>query len=114
MAYSTDLRKKVMEFVAQGNSQRHAHKVFGLARATVNKWHRQYQETGSLENSYPSRRHRKLDPEKLLVYVQEHPDAYFHEMGQAFGCSGVAVFKALKRLGITRKKRPNATRNKTP
>jgi transposase len=113
MAYSIDLRKKVMEFLGRGHSQREARKVFGICLDTVNKWHVRYQQTGSLDNKYPSSRRRKLDPEKLIAYVSEHPDAYSQEIGDAFGCSDVAVLKALKRFGITRKKRLNATRNKT-
>ena len=69
MAYSTDLRKKVMDYLGKGHSQRQAKKVFGISLYTVNKWHRQYLDTGSLENKYPSRRVRKLVPEKLIVYV---------------------------------------------
>ena len=113
MAYSIDLRKKVMEFLGRGHSQREAQKVFGICLATVNQWHRRYQQTGNLENNYPCRRRRKLDPEKLIAYVNEHPDAYSQEIGDAFGCSDVAVLKAFKRFGITRKKRLTATRNKT-
>jgi transposase len=114
MAYSIDLRKKVMEYLGKGHSQREAREIFGICFSTINDWLRQYQETGSLENNYPPRRRRKLDPEKLIAYVEEHPDAYTYEIGEVFGCSDVAVLKALKRLGITRKKRRNAIRNKTP
>jgi Transposase and inactivated derivatives len=114
MAYSIDLRKKVIEYLGRGNSQRQAQQVFGICLVTINQWHRQYQDTGSLGTNYPCRRRRKLDLEKLISYVKEHPDAYLQEIGDAFGCSNVAVFNAFKRLGITRKKRRNATRNKTP
>ena len=47
---------------------------------------------------------RKIDPEKLKEYVEHRPDAYLKEMAEEFGCSEVAIFKALKRLKITRKK----------
>ncbi len=36
--------------------------------------------------------------------MEEHPDAYLYEIAKVFGCSSVSVHKALKRLGITRKK----------
>lgn len=114
MAYSTDLRKKVIAFLSRGHSQREAQKVFGVGLSAVSRWHRQYQATGSLSNNYPCRRHRKLDMEKLQAYVRQHPDAYLKEIGEVFGCSDVAVFYAFKRLDITRKKRLNATMSKTP
>jgi hypothetical protein len=67
-----------------------------------------------LEDKKPLRTFKKLDPEKLKAYVAEHPDAYLQEIGDAFGCSDTAVMKALKRLGITRKKRRSGTWSKNP
>ena len=113
MAYSTDLRKKVMEYLGRGHSQREAKKVFGVGLSAINSWHQQYQATGSLKPKYPRSRNRKLDIKNLQAYVNEHPDAYLKEIGEFFDCSDVAVFYALRRFGITRKKRLNATRNKT-
>ena len=37
--------------------------------------------------------------------LRRTPDAYLVEIGEHFGCSDVAVGKALKKLSITRKKR---------
>ena len=114
MAYSIDLRKKVIGFLLKGHSQREAQKVFGVGLSAVNRWHQQYQRSGNLNDKPSCRRFKKLDPEKLQAYIAEHSDAYLQEIGDAFGCSDTAVLKALKRLGITRKKRQTATRNKTP
>lgn len=113
MAYSIDFRKKVIEYIGKGHSQREAAQVFGINPETVSLWHRQYVKTGNLEKKSYIRRFRKLDPEKLQAYIAEHSDAYLQEIGDVFGCSDTAVLKALKRLGITRKKRPRSTRNKT-
>ena len=112
MAYSIDFRKKVIEFLEKGNSQRVAAEVYGINAETVNKWHQKYKRTGSLEKEPVYRPFRKLDPEKLKSYVSEHPDAYLQEIGDAFGCSDTAVRKAFRRLGITRKKRRSGTGNK--
>jgi len=112
MAYSEDLRKKVIEYLANGHTQREAMKTFGISFSTINKWNRKYKQTGELKDKKPCRKFRKLEPEKLKSYVIEHPDAYLKEIGQAFGCSDTAVLKAFKRLGITRKKRPNDIANR--
>lgn len=112
MAYSVDLRKKVIEFLGSGHSQREAQEVFGIGLSAVNRWHQKHQKTGSLNDKPHCRKFRKLDPEKLRAYVDEHPDAYLKEIGEVFGCSGVAVFKAFKRLGITRKKNQTVPRAK--
>ena len=114
MAYSVDFREKVIEFIKKGHSQREASKVFGVHQETVNQWHQQYRKTGSLGKKPYHRSFRKLDPEKLSAYVNEHPDAYLKEIGEAFDCSDVAVLKAFKRLGITHKKRRNGTASKNP
>jgi transposase len=113
MSYSIDLRKKVMDFLEKGYSQRAAQEVFGVGLSTVNRWHQQHQKTGSLQDKPPCRPFKKLDPEKLRAYVNEHPDAYLKEIGEVFACSDVAVLKGFRRLGITRKKRPGAIANKS-
>ena len=114
MAYSKDLKMKVMEYLQKGNSQRNAERVFGVNLSTVNEWHQKYQRTGSLENKPPIRKPKKIDPEKLKEYIAVHPDAYLTEIGEAFNCSESAIRKALKRLGITRKKRQSGTASKAP
>jgi len=95
---------KVMEYIEAGHSQREARDTFHISLAAVNRWSQRYQSTGKVEDKKPCRTFKKLDPEKLKAYVQEHPDAYLQEIGDAFGCSDTAVLKAFKRLGITRKK----------
>ena len=113
MSYSEDLRKKVINFLESGNSQREAARVFGINLSTVNEWQKKYQETGDLKSKPLNRTFKKIDPEKLRKYISDHPDAYLKEIGDAFGCSDTAVQKALKRLGLTRKKKQNDTANKS-
>lgn len=112
MAYSEDLRKKVMEYIDRGNSQRKTRETFHISMDTINKWRRKYEQTGEIKNTPMRRKPKKLPPEELRAYVKEHPDAYLKEIGEVFGCSDTAVQKALKRLNITRKKRVSGTRSK--
>jgi len=105
MAYSEDLRKKVLEYLEEGHTQGSAKKVFKIGLTTIKRWKKQYEETGSLAKKTLKRSFRKLDPEKLSVYVKEHPDAYLREIGKVFGCTDDAVRLALIKLNITRKKR---------
>jgi transposase len=113
MAYSVDLRKKVIEYLSSGHSQREARDVFHISLSAINKWHQQYKQTGKLEDKKPSRSYKKLEPVKLEEYVRDHPDAYLQEIGEAFGCVESSVRKALRRLGITRKKRRSGTVSKS-
>ena len=104
MAYSEDLRKKVIEYVNEGHTLESAQKVFKVGLATIKRWKKQYVETGKLNKKPLERGFKKLDPEKLLAYINERPDAYLSEIAETFKCSVEAVRKALKRLKITRKK----------
>ena len=112
MGYSVDLRRKVIEYLAEGNTQREASAVFHISLSVVNRRNQLYTKTGKLEDKKPCRSYKKLNPEKLKDYVNEHPDAYLKEIGEVFGCSDTAVMKAFARLGITRKKRRIASVNK--
>ena len=102
----------MIEFLSNGNSQRKAAGIFGISLETVNKWSQQYRDTGNLANKPLNRTFKKIAPEKLLIYVEEHPDAYLSEIAEVFNCTDTAVHKALKRLGITRKKKLTVTKNK--
>jgi transposase len=63
-------------------------------------------KAGTLKPNYPkTRKPRKLPPDELIQYLEEHPDAFLEEIGTHFDCSAEAVRKALKKLKITRKKR---------
>ena len=94
-----------MEFLQKGYRVSQAEEAFGISGFTIRKWRRKLEETGNLEDGPRRATFKKLDPEKLAAYVGDHPDAYLAEIGEAFGCSGTAVFKALERLKITRKKK---------
>jgi len=112
MAYSEDLRMKVIDYLSSGHTQREARDTFRISLSAINRWHQLYIQTGKLEDKKPCRSFKKLDPVKLEDYVKEHPDAYLKEIGEAFGCAESSVRKAFRRLGITRKKRRNDTESK--
>jgi transposase len=112
MAYSTDLREKVIAYLGKGHSMREAQEAFSIGLSTVSKWKQKYKLTGGLKRKRRVFAFKKLDPERLKSYVEKHPDAYLKEIGKVFGCSGVAVLKAFRRLGITRKKNHKVQRAK--
>ena len=47
-AYSIDLRKKVIKYIEEGNSQQSATKIFSLNKATVNRWCQRYKKKVTL------------------------------------------------------------------
>ena len=104
MAYSVDLRKKVMEHLDSGNSIRKTSKIFGVGTTTIKEWKKLRKETSSLKKRPLVRKSPKLCPDRLAAYINEHPDSFLEEIAKVFGCTPQAVFYALKRNGITRKK----------
>ena len=111
-AYSLDLRKKVISFVAQGGSKRAAAKMFDIGEDTIYRWMR----LSKLGNLAPKKRTdfpTKIPLETLRKYVEDHPDHTLKEIGEAVNLSASKVWKHLKKLNLTRKKRLHSTKNVT-
>lgn len=104
MKYETRYRERVLEYIAEGHTQVEAAKVFKVNRKTIYDWIRLREDTGSLAAKPATAKFVKIPPDRLIEYVGKHPDAYLREIAAEFGCTGFAVHKALKRVGITRKK----------
>lgn len=104
MSYSKDLRERAVRYRLEGHTLEETAKVFGVGKTAVGNWVKKWKETGDLSDKELQRKAKKLPPEKLLAYVEKHPDAFQGEIGKVFGCSDAAVSKAFRRLGITRKK----------
>lgn len=104
MSYPTIFRERTIEYRQAGHTLEETSKAFKVSIYTIRQWEHQLKEKGHLEKKPLHRTHKKIDPEKLKAYVKEHPEAYQKEMAEAFRCSITAIQKALKRLGITRKK----------
>jgi len=110
MAYSLDYRKRAVEYYHEGNTQAEVKAVFKISPSTLRDWEARL-EAGNLEPNYPkTRKKRKLPEDKLVKYVEDNPDAFLKEIGEHFGCSHVAVHKALAKLKLTLKKRYCPTR----
>ncbi len=113
MSYSEDFRKRTIEYRNEGHTLEETKDIFKVDISTICAWEKLLREKGDLKAKTPCRPFKKIDPEKLKAYVEEHPDAYQKEIAEEFNCSAEAVRKALKRLKITRKKRPKSIKNKT-
>ena len=81
-------------------------RAYGFSRNTLYCRLDLKQKTGKLERRVVKARPRKIDREKLAAYIEQYPDAYLAEIAKHFHCSAVAVFYALRSMGITRKNRP--------
>jgi len=100
MAYSIDLRKRVVEFVEEGGGKAEAARRFRVSLWCVHDW------CGRTDLA-PKRhgpRQRKLDRLALRQHVAQHPAATLQERAQHFGVRINAIWYALRQLQVTHKK----------
>ena len=105
MAYSTDTREMVLNYLKQGHTYEQARRELGVGISTIKEWKKLLNETGSLEKRPLERSARKFPSVELRAYVSEHPDATLEEIAEYFGGSTSGAFDALARERITFKKR---------
>lgn len=105
MAYDKKFKIRVLEYLSEGHTQRETAETFRIGTTTIKEWKKQKEAGGTFAVQARKRKPKKIEPDRLKGYVSAHPDAYLSEIATEFGCVNSAVHKALKRLGITRKKR---------
>ncbi len=121
-AYSIDLREKIVQAVESGRPKTVVAELFGVGRATVDRYVRQHRATGDLR----PKRHRGavplIRPEQypaLIAQVQATPDATLAEHCETWErTQGVRVSidtmrRALLRIDWRRKKRLLGQASKT-
>jgi len=104
MGYDKKFRERVLSHVDAGKTQAEVRRMFNLGKNTIGQWQKLREETGSLANRPLERSWRKIDPEKLLADVKEHPDDFDEERAERFGCSRTGIQSARYKLEISRKK----------
>jgi transposase len=105
MAYSVDLRSRVIDFIEQGHTQEETSLIFNVGTATIQRWLTLLSETGSLEKRPLNRSAKLFESEKLNAYIEENPNALLKDIAEHFGGSITGAFYALEREKITYKKR---------
>ena len=112
MAYSTDLRQRVIGYLEKGHTQEETASVFEVSVSAIKEWKRLLAETGKLSKRPLVREPSKYTSEKLTGILDEKPDAYLSEIAEMFEHGSVAgVHKALLREKLTRKKRRFVTKS---
>ncbi len=48
MSQENKYKKRTIEYRISGHTLKETHKVFNVARSTIQKWERQYKKTGNL------------------------------------------------------------------
>ncbi|MGK5594802.1 MAG: IS630 transposase-related protein, partial [Parachlamydiaceae bacterium] len=82
MAYSTDLRKKALDYIEKGGSKEEASRIFGVTIRTLFNWIKRKKIGCLAPSKRRERKPHKIENEKLKAYLKEHPDAYLREIAQ--------------------------------
>ena len=115
--YSVDLRQRVVDAYARGEGTKEAlARRFSVSESSVVRWIRSHRKTGSVApQPNPGGRVRRIvteaDRPLILAMYKEQPDATHTELAERFTretgryIARSTMAAAVKRLGITRKKR---------
>lgn len=112
-SYSLDLRERVLQYLEKNKNREAASRVFGVGIATIYRWLSRKKEKGNVEPLRRPYAYKKIDDQQLIDYVEKNPDHFLSEIAKHFNLTLQAVFYALKRLQITRKKSLRSTRKGT-
>ena len=98
--YSEDLRVKVVEYLKKGHTIKETAETFGVSMKSVSIWKKMDKEGKRLVFEFVPRSPHRINHEKLLTYVKEHPDAYLREIAAHFSVGLTTIWNALHRLGV--------------
>jgi transposase len=99
-----DYKLRAVAYKKEGHTFKELYEAFKVPAETYYQW-KEKLEDGYYETKTVRERKRKINKNELKQMVAENPDAFLRELGDKFNCcTESAVFYALKKLNITRKK----------
>lgn len=104
-SYSSDLRKKVVEYISSGKSYDEASKLFAISVSAIGRWYRKYKNEGVYEAKKRGGSSRKINISALRNYVESHPNMTLKDASVELKVSIYTVSYWLKRLGYSYKKK---------
>lgn len=110
--YSLDLRERVLNYLEENKDKKAASHLFQVGLATIYRWLARKKEKGHVQPLRRAYAYKKIDDQKLIKYVEAYPDHFLSEIAKHFGLTPQAIFYALKRLKISRKKNDALSRKK--
>jgi transposase len=108
-SYSEDLRKKVIEYLTEGNSYDKTSKLFKISVSAIGRWYRKYKKEGNYEAKRRGGSKRKIDLELLQHYVESNENMTLKAASKIFKVSIFTISYWLKRLGYSYKKKTSPT-----
>ena len=105
MGYSKDFKDKVIEIMTRDKmSVRKTAQHFSVSTRTIQLWQK------STERKPIPGRPAKIIEAQILADIEKYPDDYQYERAERLGVSTHAVFNALHKAGISRKKDVNSSK----
>lgn len=86
MAYSVDFRKRAIEYMDEGHSEKELYEAFRILPSNVYRWRKLLEKTNSLKPQYKKTRKRKLDLKELERAIERKPDLTLPELAKMFDC----------------------------
>ncbi len=115
-AYSQDLRDRVLAAYDRGMPTQRIAELFAVSRAWARRLKQRRRETGETSpRKSGGARVIKIDMARLAELVREQPDATARELRARLGvvCAESAIYMALRRLGLSFKKRRSTRPSRT-
>ncbi len=114
--YSYDLRKRVINHYEAHGSATLTSKLFNISRSIIYDWQRLKQATGDVkdkEGYQNGHSHKIQNLERFKACIGENTDLTLEQMVKKSGIdmSVMTCSRALKKLNMTRKKRPMDTKS---
>lgn len=110
--YSYDLRVRVVAAVEKGMTVKDASQTFGLHRDTITTWLARKEATGDVQAKTGYQRghsHKIPDPAQFQAFLERQGDATLDHLAAAWGgVKRMTIWRQLRKLGYTHKKRPFA------
>ena len=104
--YSEDLRARVIQSYLNGLSKIDIVTLFKIGMDTLNRWIRQYLQTGDIKPKRRTQfRARKLSDSDLTDYIRNNPSVTLKQIAEHFSVKPSSIQARLKALNITYKKK---------
>jgi transposase len=105
-SYSIDLRERVIQSVESGVSQTQTARIYKIGLNTVNRWWHRYKKEVLCTAKPRGGSRGKVNPQELRLYVERNCDKTLIQIGKIFKVSGCSIYRRLKKLGFSYKKKP--------
>lgn len=114
--YSYDLRTKAIEAIQRGERKSAVCRMLKISRNTLDLWLKREEQTGDYQATtgfQMGSRHKITDWERFSEFVKQHGGKTQSEMASLWGDNVTQqnISNALRKLGLSRKKKLTATRN---